>query len=1488
MELTGNTDDIFPVASTTTPNAAPICLNNTLADTPIVPDAMPPLANKHVHFVIKPRYKRDDYEENIVFACPSSSQHPLKPLPLADNSYMSYAHNLLARPPVPPTQAAEPVKRNRCKRIISTSIADYHLQRIAYAPIPDDTVLELLQERSPLFHVLETPAVLPIIKPPITSLWITPLSHHKSNTAFKRLINALWDSGAVNGSYMTEALYNLLLADNLVLNIQGCNIKVTLADGVTTCTCIVRCLINLTITIAGLTTSQHLWFNVIKDTPRNEAQDIIIGWPAIVHELKEEFLRLVETADIHGNKLRDNVPDNVPVDSFLASIMASVHQVWEADPDLFESAMPEKGEDAPEDLELRSADYNYLGDNMVEANKEYDDNIFKNVSEELRNDPAIFNFFSNKFRSCCVKEKWTGLTGVEPVKFNFKPNMPTSFNNVAIPVSYKMRDKFDAATKQYIRYLYTTFSEHGWAHPCFLTPKPGGGWRLVVNFNGSRKDGSQGVNRYIDSPFQLRTKALESLVGFMSMNWKYFGDMDLARAFHQVPLDEDTSKRLGVLFPDGVRLPKYLPEGCTPATAYLTLVMKKILGDFIAQGWLLVLFDNFLVGATDASDLLAKLELIYARAMEHSMVFNFGKCHFDTQVDSFFGMRINNDGTYTLSKTRTDAIRVLPVPTTKKEMQSILGILVFASTFVRNFAQLACNLYDTIKLQWDWSQPLATALVQEFIILRDACADAIDLTVPNFSLPMILRTDSSDTAVAGILMTVENIPIDTGQATPYPELANFLKEAVPTRTADVYGLSPDALTALVPLPNHYLRYNVIAVTSRKLSDTAKRAWTVQQKEMYGVVDACKKLAPFLLGGPFILDTDNKNNLDWDSSADVKVAHWIDFLSAYDIVRKRHIPRTHNMVADAFTQLLKIPPGNESLSSIAAHPTEDLRECHHLLAAMTNTEATALLLQAASMDDNIKAAHNAVHGTRKGHWGIDETLRRINANEPALAITRQQVEILNRCCPTCQKFMNKKPPLDTLYKSLKSPSSLARIGVDLAQFCATPEGYSYFIAIVDHFDHYVYLEAVKDKSALSLARVLFKYMTLFGIPTEIISDPGSDLTSHAVAQLIEWFGINHLFSLVDHHESNGVEPSIREVLRHLKHLVFDTNSREHWHQPEFLHAAAFTINNHINRMTGYTPLQLRFGTGLQKHFKAFAELRHPTNATAYLQSYDAMLSTLAESSSRYQDTQIAARKAGSTYHQFQPGDLVFHSVKNVTKPGSRRQGPYEVKVQADNNVSVMNLVTGALHAFHISRLSLFIGGKDEAMKLAQWDQDQHTVVAIVDYVGTPDNRQAMDFLVHYANGDKLWHKWGPDITQSGYFHHYCSLVQPELRMLLHTLSEATEKKRELNKAGFSTIFNDQLIYINLRTWGTHDWFQQLKLPQGNYLVRGIVSNVKSVTRNKRTFHTAKVHFPVFNETYDLTPYDYEYIYQMGRAENDILITENLTAEFPKILAQTHTA
>ena len=99
----------------------------------------------------------------------------------------------------------------------------------------------------------------------------------------------------------------------------------------------------------------------------------------------------------------------------------------------------------------------------------------------------------------------------------------------------------------------------------------------------------------------------------------------------------------------------------------------------------------------------------------------------------------------------------------------------------------------------------------------------------------------------------------------------------------------------------------------------------------------------------------------------------------------------------------------------------------------------------------------------------------------------------------------------------------RIGIDALAITPPDEDENCMaIVIVELKTKHVAIYPGKDYNQVTAATALFQYMCTFGLHDEVISDPGSQFLSDTVQQLNSWFGIRHRVSLVDVHESNGVE------------------------------------------------------------------------------------------------------------------------------------------------------------------------------------------------------------------------------------------------------------------------------------------------------------------------------------------------------------------------------
>ena len=84
-----------------------------------------------------------------------------------------------------------------------------------------------------------------------------------------------------------------------------------------------------------------------------------------------------------------------------------------------------------------------------------------------------------------------------------------------------------------------------------------------------------------------------------------------------------------------------------------------------------------------------------------------------------------------------------------------------------------------------------------------------------------------------------------------------------------------------------------------------------------------------------------------------------------------------------------------------------------------------------------------------------------------------------------------------------------------------------------------------------------------------------MMSQVVLQLKTWLGIKHVVSLVDRHESNGVEGTNTQLLRHT--LAHDERVANRWSDPTVHCLVVFSINDAINSETGVRPFDAKFGS-----------------------------------------------------------------------------------------------------------------------------------------------------------------------------------------------------------------------------------------------------------------------------------------------------------------------
>ena len=139
------------------------------------------------------------------------------------------------------------------------------------------------------------------------------------------------------------------------------------------------------------------------------------------------------------------------------------------------------------------------------------------------------------------------------------------------------------------------------------------------------------------------------------------------------------------------------------------------------------------------------------------------------------------------------------------------------------------------------------------------------------------------------------------------------------------------------------------------------------------------------------------------------------------------------------------------------------------------------------------------------------------------------------------------------------------------------GFDYLYVAIDKFTKWPEVEAVRKVTAQSAIKFFKGLVCHFGVPNRIITDNGTQFTSHAFMQYIEDLGSRVCFASVAHPRSNGqAERANAEVLRGLRTKTFDRLRKSGRRCIDELPAVLWSIRTTPNRATGQTPFALVYG------------------------------------------------------------------------------------------------------------------------------------------------------------------------------------------------------------------------------------------------------------------------------------------------------------------------
>ena len=1245
---------------------------------------------------------------------------------------------------------------------------------------------------------------------------------------------SLWDTGASNANYISSEFYekNEASLSPFVLPMKS---SVTLGDRKTTLH--LDSGLNLPISFFdddGVKHEAMCDFMILPSAGR----DMIIGMPSLITDFGAMFLRTIaEAVDkyntssntglnfsnnsfVHKNQAKKNVEavnEINPVTLLRPYVTKKIEGPLHAKKTAFSFSdfsavdsdipIPEgcvypwskssEYEVCPEDDLIPEAGnahifLDFLTNSYDEEREKFLAALDEHISAEFLAECPEVRHLMQQHIDVFVKKTWEGLK-LPPTTLKFRETMPARIKPYATKIPPALVQPARAEFERMLGYFYEA-SDSPWASPLVVASKATAPFiRLCVNM---RK-----VNQYIEfghQPIPNVQSTLQSLLPY-----KYFIDLDLRSAFHQILLDFDTSQRLSVQTPWGQYRPKFLPEGVNAATGILQKAMQDIFGDL--GDWCYLLFDNVLLGGTSYKDCYEKLAIFLQRAAEFNVYLKIEKSWLGLKEVKFFGYLVR-EGCYYLEESRASAIDAIPFPsgtpaTCQTAMRSFLGQTRIFQPHLPDYTTYSGPLDAMTSSTFNWNDSTWTEDYRSiFENFKLKLKGAMALFMPDYHLEWILRTDASNTGYGGVLYQV-------------PITDEGVKE-----------------------------YQPLKFISKKWSDAATR-WDTYSQECYGIF-ACVKECDYLLRGkPFIIETDH-NNLRWMEASEVpKIIRQHLYLRTFTCWI-RHIPGKMN-TADYWSRLIAAttPESIEDRSGGGeGRELDALEAIFRDLLTMDDTDLdfwndsewldstlesipelyardatqVAPTAEVTTEDDvTAEALFNSVHGGKMLHSGTRRTWLLLNKLYPAHKIPIKKVQEMVDNCATCQKFrVGIRDQLTPHTRVLKPPHHRHTVGIDTLTITPPSEdGYKYIITMVNHYTHHVYLYPAKTHDSENIANALMGYIGNFGLFDELASDPGSDITSQAIKELNSWLGLRHKVSLVDVHTSNGCENTNKQIIQHLSTLVNDLRVKNHWANPKIISLIQLHFNSAHSSEAGIIPFQALFGSADSTYYQLPAELKPREYQTEYVKRLDACLQHLREISAKHQKAIAEKRMSNdSELRQFQKGDLVLKTVRTDTKHwkkdklGPNFTGPWKI-IKAHRNDYVVEHVTQGIRAeFHVSMLKPYFGTMEMAVKAALLDHDQFVVNKILYYTGDPSMRDTLEFYVQYADGDERWMSYSKDLFDCEAYEAYCK-TRPELWFCVYTVADARKFRSKVNKEPITELHAGDTIYVDLRAIGI-SWYNGL--------------------------------------------------------------------------------
>ena len=608
-------------------------------------------------------------------------------------------------------------------------------------------------------------------------------------------------------------------------------------------------------------------------------------------------------------------------------------------------------------------------------------------------------------------------------------------------------------------------------------------------------------------------------------NAKVFSKLDLTKGYYQVRIHPDDRKYTAFRF--GKKLYQFtrMPFGLCSAPQTFQRLMNQVLSHLpFAECYL----DDIVVFSANEEEHLHHLEEVFKALEKANLRFNREKCQFAVEEIEYLGFKISQSRR-SPTTFKVDKIRNFPAPTTKKELDSFIGLAGQYRNLIEDFSAKAECLYDLkkksnkkAKLKWSPEHQAA------FEALKEELTKPPVVMLPDCSKPFIVRTDASGTGMGAVLCQV----ID-GQR------------------------------------------RVIEYASKQFKGAQLRYPTIE-KEATAIDYALKRWRHLLLGGEFTLETDHRPLQFLDSMKEThgklaRMALRVQQFKPFTIV---HIPGKDNVEADLLSRMvatikLDYSEQDDIFYRKQNKPSEFVEDNLGRFRFVGDGK-DRLAIPRKHRKEVMHALHDEF-----GHFAVDRVLNlaRNRFFWPGMADDIKKYIAACHNCATMKDSIIPKARMKPTVVEVLEPFS--RWHVDVVGPITTPStsGNKFILVAQDAFSKWPEAMAVSNCNTEVITEwIRSAIINRFGLPDEIMTDHGSQFDSVEFKRFAEETGFKQLNATSYHHQTNGIVERFNRTLEGEVRTTAEQSNQ--W--DEVVDRCLLSYRTTIHKSTRKSPFEVVFG------------------------------------------------------------------------------------------------------------------------------------------------------------------------------------------------------------------------------------------------------------------------------------------------------------------------